>query len=123
MRPKASSWAIAGVFIAVIGVVVAIYFDVKSQSAQNAKAAAASAATSPAPTTSSPASYAGHIVEWINSQGPNTSWLVGSDGERYWIPTTTVFHCLVNEGHTDLGPQTSAVLNELPDSGQWASCP
>jgi hypothetical protein len=68
--------------------------------------------------------YIGHIVEWVNGGGqPNTSWLVGSNGERYWIPDTSIFFCLVKEGHTDRGPQSSTVLDDLPDSGQWASCP
>jgi len=68
--------------------------------------------------------YIGHIVEWVNGGGqPNTSWLVESNGERYWIPSTSIFYCLVNKGHTDLGPQSSAVLDDLPDSRQWASCP
>jgi len=86
--------------------------------------------TSPQPSDSSaaptvkPAAYIGHIVEWVNGGGqPNSSWLVGSNGERYWIPNTRIFFCLVNEGHTDQGPQSSTVLNDLPDSGQWASCP
>jgi hypothetical protein len=66
----------------------------------------------------------GHIVEWVNGGGqPNTSWLVGSNGERYWIPNTSIFSCLAKEGHTDRGPQSSAVLDGLPDSGKWASCP
>jgi O-glycosyl hydrolase len=69
------------------------------------------------------AAYTGHIVEWVNGGGqPNTSWLVESDGKRYWIPNTSTYSCLINEGHSDLGPQPSGVLNDLPDSGQWASC-
>ena len=75
-------------------------------------------------TNVNPASYIGHIVEWVNGGGqPNTSWLVGSNGERYWIPNTSTYSCLTSKGHTDLGPQPSGVLNDLPDSGQWASCP
>jgi O-glycosyl hydrolase len=75
-------------------------------------------------TNVNPAHYIGHIVEWVNGGGqPNTSWLVEANGERYWIPNTSTYSCLVNEGHTDLGPQPSGVLNDLPDSGQWASCP
>jgi hypothetical protein len=67
--------------------------------------------------------FGGHIVEWANGRGqPNTSWLVGSNGERYWIPTTSIFFCLEKHGHTDLGLQPSAVLNDLPINGQWASC-
>ena len=70
------------------------------------------------------AAYIGHIVQWVNGGGqPNTSWLVGNNGKRYWIPNTSIFSCLVKEGHTDLGPQSSAVLYDLPDSGYWASCP
>lgn len=69
------------------------------------------------------AAYIGHIVEWVNGGGqPNTSWLVGSYGERYWIPDTSIFSCLKKEGHTDLGRQSSAVLDDLPDLGQRASC-
>ncbi len=65
-----------------------------------------------------------YIVQSVNGGGqPNTSWLVGSNGERYWIPTAKIFFCLVKEGHTDRGPQSSTVLDGLPDSGQWASCP
>lgn len=65
----------------------------------------------------------GHIVEWVNGGGqPNTSWLVENNGKRYWIPNTSIFFCLVKEGHTDLGAQSSTVLDGLPDSGQWASC-
>ena len=75
-------------------------------------------------TNVNPAGYIGHIVEWVNGHGqPNASWLVESNGERYWIPSTSIYSCLTNEGHTDLGPQPSGVLNDLPDSGQWASCP
>jgi len=69
------------------------------------------------------AAYIGHIVEWVNGGGqPNTSWLVGSNGERYWIPNTSIFSCLVKKGHTDRGPQSSTVLDDLPDLGKWASC-
>ncbi len=71
-----------------------------------------------------PAAYIGHIVEWVNGGGqPNTSWLVGTNGERSWIPDTRTFFCLEKEGHTDRGPQSSTVLDDLPDSGQWAHCP
>jgi hypothetical protein len=67
--------------------------------------------------------YIGHIVEWVNGDGqPNTSWLVGSNGERYWIPNTSIYYCLVKDGHTDRGPQSSTVLDDLPDLGHWASC-
>jgi hypothetical protein len=73
------------------------------------------------PTPGNP--YIGHIVEWVNGSGqPNTSWLVGSNGKRYWIPDPSIFYCLVKERHTDLGPQTSTVLDDLPDSGQRAAC-
>jgi serine/threonine protein kinase len=85
-------------------------------------AATSKSATPSTHPTSAPTNI-GHIVEWANSSGQNTSWLVGSNGERYWIPTAKIFYCLVNEGHTDLGPQSSTVLDSLPDSGQWASCP
>jgi len=71
-----------------------------------------------------PPVYIGHIVEWVNGGSqPNTSWLVGSNRKRYWIPNTSIYYCLVKEGHTDLGPQSPTVLDDLPDLGQWASCP
>jgi|ERR1035437_4274074 serine/threonine-protein kinase len=78
--------------------------------------------SAPTPTVNQ-AAYIGHIVEWANGSGQNTSWLVGSNGERYWIPNTSIFSCLRNERHTNLGPQSSTVLDDLPDSGKWASCP
>ena len=79
--------------------------------------------SSPAQPATVNRAYIGHIVEWANGSGqPHTSWLVGSNGERYWIPDTTIFSCLVNEGHTDRGPQSSTVLDDLPDLGQRASC-
>ena len=107
---KPLTWAI-GTGIAILGLVIAWL------AWQHPKP------SPPQPSDSSTA-YIGHIVEWVNGGGqPNTSWLVRSNGERYWIPNTRIFFCLLNEGHTDLGPQSSAVLNDLPDSGQWASCP
>lgn len=49
--------------------------------------------------TAPPPPYIGHIVEWVNGPGQqNTSWLVESNGERYWIPTTSVFYCLLHRG-------------------------
>ena len=75
------------------------------------------------PATVSRAAYIGHIVEWVNGgRQPNTSWLVGNNGERYWIPNTSIFFCLVKKGYIDRGPQSSTVLDDLPDLGQWASC-
>ena len=70
-----------------------------------------------------PTAYTGHIVEWVNGGGqPNTSWLVGSNGERYWIRSTSIYYCLVKAGHTDLRRQPPTVLDDLPDLGKWASC-
>ena len=43
-------------------------------------------------TNVNPATYIGHIVEWVNGGGqPNTSWLVGNDGKRsgFLTPTPT----------------------------------
>jgi len=68
--------------------------------------------------------YIGHTVQWVNGGGkPNTSWIVSTNGKRYWIPDASTYWCMVNIGFTDLGPQSAAVLNSLPDSGQWAHCP
>jgi hypothetical protein len=68
--------------------------------------------------------YANTIVQWSNGAGkPNTSWYVGTDLKRYWIPSAAVYWCLRNRGVRDLGVQTSTVLNALPDqTGKWASC-
>jgi hypothetical protein len=129
MRPKATLAEIALVVIGVAGLIVPLIIAYLMYGHHVNAAATAQvgtqvpSATSQSPTTPSSVPYTGHIVERINNQGINTSWLVGSNGERYWIPTTTVFHCLANEGHIDLGPQSSTVLDELPDSGQSASCP
>ncbi len=125
-RPRASVWVIIGTIAGVIGAIAGIYFGITANSSSSTTATAAPNITVIAqePAAVNPATYIGHIVEWTNGGGqPNTSWLVGSNGERYWIPTTGIFFCLENEGHTDLGPQSSAVLSDLPDSGQWASCP
>ena len=112
-------WAI-GTGIAILGLVIAWFAWQYPKS---------SGGTSPQPSDSSAApavnsaAYIGHIVEWVNGGGqPNTSWLVGSKGERYWIPNTSIFFCLEKGGHTDRGPQSSTVLDDLPDLGQWSSC-
>jgi hypothetical protein len=68
--------------------------------------------------------YIGHVVQWVNGAGkPNTSWIVSANGKRYWIPDTSTYWCMVNIGFSDLGAQSAAVLNTLPDSGQHANCP
>jgi serine/threonine protein kinase len=118
--------AIIGVVGPVVGVVIAALLSHGPSTPAPAQTPIAAATKSATPSTHPPSAPTniGHMVEWVNGGGhPNTSWLVGSNGERYWIPTTSIFSCLVKEGHTDRGPQSSTVLNALPDSGQWASCP
>lgn len=67
--------------------------------------------------------YKNHIVEWDNGPGEqHTSWLVGDDGKRYWIPDVPTFWCLRGKGIPDDGVQPSSVLDHLPDTGEKASC-
>jgi hypothetical protein len=87
------------------------------------QSASCSPAPVPAPATVQ-ADYIGYIVEQYIGPGQiNPAWLVGSNGERYHILNSAIWYCLQNEGHPDLGPQISSMLDDLPDSGQPASCP
>ncbi len=77
-----------------------------------------------APINFNTAQYIGHVVKWNNGPGTqDTSWVVSSDGKRYWIPDTSTYYCAVNIGFTDVGEQTSTVLNQVPDSGVTWHCP
>lgn len=78
-------------------------------------------AATPAP---SPAvQYSGHIVQWNGDRNPQkTAWLVGPDGKRYWIPTIAIYWCLKENGHPGPDVLPAATLEQLPDSGQSATC-
>ncbi len=75
-------------------------------------------------TQTNPASYAGHIVQWNgDTKAQKTSWYVSSDLKRYWVPDISTYNCLTGNGHTNAGPISSDILNQLPDqTGQWATC-
>jgi len=119
-------WLAAPLAVVIAAIITAVaqnwpHSQTTPRPAQTPMAAATKSATPSTHPPSAPTNI-GHIVESVNGSGQNTSWLVGSNGERYWIPTAKIFYCLVNEGHTGLGPQPSTVLDDLPDLGQRASC-
>lgn len=69
--------------------------------------------------------YIGAIVQWNGDTKPQkTSWRVGADGRRHWLPSTSVYQCLVNGGVSGPYVLPSSVLDTvIPDrNGSWASC-
>jgi surface antigen len=67
--------------------------------------------------------YLGHIVQWNGDKNAQkTAWLVGVDGRRYWIPTIAIFWCLKEQGHPGPDVLSATILEQLPDSGQQATC-
>jgi hypothetical protein len=75
------------------------------------------------PPPSAASQYAGHIVQWNGDRNPQkTAWLVGPDGKRYWIPTIAIYWCLKEQGHAGPDILPAATLEQLPDSGQSATC-
>lgn len=78
----------------------------------------------PAPAQPSAAQqYAGHIVQWSGDHNAQkAAWLVGSEGKRFWIPTIAIYWCLVEQGHPGPDVLPASVLEQLPDSGQSATC-
>jgi murein DD-endopeptidase MepM/ murein hydrolase activator NlpD len=69
--------------------------------------------------------YAGQIVQWNGDTKPQkTSWIVGGDTKRRWVPDTRTYGCLRARGTVDAGPLSSSLLDQLPDlNGIWAQCP
>lgn len=69
--------------------------------------------------------YVGALVQWSgDSKAQKTTWRVGVDGKRHWIPSASVTSCLLLGGATT-GPYllSTAVLNTIPDdTNSWASC-
>ncbi|KUL25314.1 phosphatidylinositol-specific phospholipase C domain-containing protein [Actinoplanes awajinensis] len=52
-----------------------------------------------------------------------TSWLVGNDGKRRWVPDLATFQCLHDTGSGNSVALSSDVLSTLPDlSNVWAAC-
>jgi surface antigen len=69
--------------------------------------------------------YIGALVQWNgDTKAQRTKWRVGADGRRHWLPSMSVYSCLVNGGVD--GPHVlppSVLDNVIPDlNGSWASC-
>jgi surface antigen len=70
-----------------------------------------------------PADFAGKIVQWDGDHNQQrASWLVSADLKRYWIPDIRTYWCLRGQGHADAGPISEHLLDQLPDTGHWATC-
>jgi surface antigen len=69
--------------------------------------------------------YYGDIVQWNgDTSAQKTSWLVGADGRRHWIPSTSVYACLKNGGAPGPYLLPSDVLTAVvpDDSGSQVPC-
>jgi glucosylceramidase len=68
--------------------------------------------------------YKDKIVEWDgDTKAQKTSWFVGSDGFRHFIPDLPTFQCLHDAGAGNAYNVTSDILNLLPDlNGVNATC-
>jgi hypothetical protein len=69
--------------------------------------------------------YYGDIVQWSgDTSAQKTSWRVGADGRRHWIPYIGVYLCLKNGGVPGPYPLPSDVLDTVvpDDTGSDAPC-
>jgi surface antigen len=69
--------------------------------------------------------YIGAIVQWDgDTKAQKTAWRVGADGRRHWLPSGSVYSCLVNGGVTGPYVLPSTVLDTVvPDRNySWESC-
>ena len=69
--------------------------------------------------------YIGGIVQWnLDTKPQKTAWRVGKDGMRHWIPSTSVYSCLVHAGVTSPYVLPESVLDTVVPlrDGSWASC-
>ena len=68
--------------------------------------------------------YVGALVQWSqDTKAQKTTWRVGVDGRRHWVPSISVTSRLLLGGATT-GPYllSTAVLNTIPDdTNSWAS--
>jgi surface antigen len=68
--------------------------------------------------------YVGALVQWNkDTKAQKTTWRVGVDGRRHWVPSISVTSRLLLGGATT-GPYllSAAVLNTIPDdTNSWAS--
>jgi surface antigen len=71
-----------------------------------------------------PGDYLGHIVQWNgDTKAQKTSWLVGTDGQRRWIPTIAMYNCLKDQGAPGPDVLPGSMLDLLPDLfGTQATC-
>ena len=74
--------------------------------------------------TTASSAYAGHIVQWDgDTNAQKTAWLVGLDGRRTWIPSSSIFNCLKSFAAPGPDVLSSSVLSSLPDqTGVSATC-
>ena len=68
--------------------------------------------------------YRGHIVQWSgDTNAQKTSWLVGPDGHRRWIPDVATYNCLKAGGAPGPDVLPASTLDAVPDlNGVWAVC-
>ena len=58
--------------------------------------------------------YMGALVQWDgDTKAQKTTWRVGVDGRRHWLPSSSVSSCLVNGGATGPYVLSSAVLDTV----------
>lgn len=69
-------------------------------------------------------SYKHMMVQWDgDSAAQKTSWMVGNDGNRRWVPDAATFQCLHDAGSGNSVSVSSDVLDKLPDlTNVWATC-
>jgi hypothetical protein len=69
--------------------------------------------------------FVNSIVQWDgDANAQKTSWLVGGDHHRRWVPDGRTYNCLRGRGIGDAGGLSSTILNQLGDlNGIWAQCP
>jgi O-glycosyl hydrolase len=71
-----------------------------------------------------PGSYKGKIVQWEgDTAAQKTSWFVGWDGNRRWIPDLPTFQCLHDAGAGNALSLSTEALNQLPNlTNVWEAC-
>ncbi|KAA2265379.1 hypothetical protein F0L68_04750 [Solihabitans fulvus] len=74
--------------------------------------------------TINPRDYHHAIVQWDgDTAAQKTSWMVGNDGNRRWIPDLATFQCLHDTGSGNAISASSDVLDTLPNlNNVWATC-
>ena len=64
------------------------------------------------------------MVQWDgDTAAQKTTWMVGNDGNRRWVPDLATFQCLHDTGSGNSVSVSSDVLDKLPDlTNVWAAC-